>query len=282
MWQWTIHHAFHQSPVQLLVGIIRITCTQPTMLRTLNTCNATGACVFLTYTNFETGSNVPKLSGIVVRLGADQPTMKAPSLFGSLILISYCSYHQWRLFSAPWHLPTHRFHHNQSVCWGIQRQLRLRVHCNIGEMHSPSKYSTLTLITCQSLSSTPCCCSSDKYVFLWLLCMITSWMLVHNAMRLVLTMGPGNPRTVQVWTGETVQFSSKTVQKPDPLLLGGPNLDSYPLTHRFCQFCLDRSVPISGSSFWDFYIWSHLDILLLIAKDRYLYIVVMFELIGSL
>ena len=79
-----------------------------------------------------------------------------------------------------------------------------------------------------------------------------------------------------------VRFCSRTVQKPDPLLLGGPNPDPYPLTRGFCRVRLDRSVPISGSAFRVFYVSLHSDILLLIGKDRYLYICVIFELIGSL
>jgi len=45
---------------------------------------------------------------------------------------------------------------------------------------------------------------------------------------LVLATGPGNPPAVRIWTGKTVWFASRTVQKPDPLLLGGPNPDPYP------------------------------------------------------
>jgi len=43
-----------------------------------------------------------------------------------------------------------------------------------------------------------------------------------------------------------VQFSSRNVQKPDPLLLGGPNLDPYPSICVFCRVWLDPSVPIPG------------------------------------
>ena len=77
-------------------------------------------------------------------------------------------------------------------------------------------------------------------------------------------------------------FGSRTVLKPDPLLLGGPNLDPYPLTRGFCRVQLDPSVPIAGSAFQVFYLWFHSDVLLLIANDRCLYVVVIFELIGSL
>jgi len=65
----------------------------------------------------------------------------------------------------------------------------------------------------------------------------------------VLATGPGNPPAVQVWTGKAVPFGSRTVQKPDPQLLGGPNPDPYPSTRGFCRVWLDPSVRISGSSF---------------------------------
>jgi len=66
---------------------------------------------------------------------------------------------------------------------------------------------------------------------------------------LVLATGPGNPPAVQVWTGKTVLFGTRTVQKPDPQLLGGPNLDPYTSPRGFCRVSLDPSVPMSGSSF---------------------------------
>jgi len=65
----------------------------------------------------------------------------------------------------------------------------------------------------------------------------------------VLATGPGNPPAVQVWTGKTVRFGSRTVQKLDPQHLGGPNPDQYPSTRGFCRVWLDPSVPISGSVF---------------------------------
>jgi len=61
--------------------------------------------------------------------------------------------------------------------------------------------------------------------------------------------GPGNPPAVRVWTGKTVRFGSRTVQKPNPQHLGRPNPDPYPSTRGFCRVWLDPSVPISGSSF---------------------------------
>jgi len=72
--------------------------------------------------------------------------------------------------------------------------------------------------------------------------------LVVGAPRLVvLATGPGNPPAVRVWTRKTVRFSSRTVQKPDPELLGGPNPYQYPSTSGFCRVWLDPSVPVSGS-----------------------------------
>jgi len=62
-------------------------------------------------------------------------------------------------------------------------------------------------------------------------------------------MGPGNPPAVRVWTGKTVWFGSRTVQKPDLLLPGGPNPAPYPSTHGFCRVLLDPFGPISGSAF---------------------------------
>jgi hypothetical protein len=41
----------------------------------------------------------------------------------------------------------------------------------------------------------------------------------------VLAMSLGNPPAVRAWTGKTVLFSSRTVQKPDPQRLRGSNLD---------------------------------------------------------
>jgi hypothetical protein len=64
-----------------------------------------------------------------------------------------------------------------------------------------------------------------------------------------LATGQGNPRAVRVRTRDTVQFSSRTVQKPNPQRLGRPNPDLYPSTHWFCLVRLDPSVPISGSVF---------------------------------
>jgi hypothetical protein len=68
-------------------------------------------------------------------------------------------------------------------------------------------------------------------------------------LEVVLATGPGNPPAVRVRTGKTVRFGSRTVQKPDPQRLGGPNPDPYLSTRGFCRVWLDPSVPISGSVF---------------------------------
>jgi len=66
---------------------------------------------------------------------------------------------------------------------------------------------------------------------------------------LLIATDPGNPQKVPDWTGKTVQFGSRTVQKPDSLLLGGPNPAPYPSTRGFHRVWLDPSHPISGFAF---------------------------------
>jgi len=78
------------------------------------------------------------------------------------------------------------------------------------------------------------------------------------------------------------QFGSRTVQKPDPLSLGGPNPDLYPSTLGFRRVWLDPSVPISGSAFRVPYLWSHSDMLLLIVKYWHWYVMVHFRRISRL
>ena len=78
---------------------------------------------------------------------------------------------------------------------------------------------------------------------------ITDWWCQQEETHLVLATGPGNPPVVRVWTGKTVRFGARTIQKPDPQLRGGPNPDLYPSTRGFCRVWLDPSVRISGSSF---------------------------------
>jgi len=73
--------------------------------------------------------------------------------------------------------------------------------------------------------------------------------IIATLRRLVLATGPGNQPAVQFWTGKTVRFSSRTIQKPDPLLLGSPNPAPYPSTRRFRLVWLDSWGPISGSAF---------------------------------
>jgi len=75
------------------------------------------------------------------------------------------------------------------------------------------------------------------------------WSIV---LHIVLGTGPGNPPAVRVWTGNTVRFGSRPVQKPDPELLGGPNRYPYPSTRGFCRVWLDQSVLVSCSRFRDF------------------------------
>jgi hypothetical protein len=94
---------------------------------------------------------------------------------------------------------------------------------------------------------------STKYIFPDYFCHCFD-MMKNIDTGLVLETGPGNPPAVWVWTRKTVWFSSRTVQKPDLLLLGGPNLYPYPSTHRFCRVWLDPLGPISGSHFQVFLI----------------------------
>ena len=83
---------------------------------------------------------------------------------------------------------------------------------------------------------------------------------------LVLATGPSNPPAVQVWTAKMGRFSSRTVQKPDPQTLGGPNPDPYLSTRGFRPVWLDPSFPISGSAFRVSYLWSYSDMRLFIVK----------------
>jgi len=87
---------------------------------------------------------------------------------------------------------------------------------------------------------------------------------------LVLATGPGNPAAFWVWTAKTGRFGSRTVQKHDPLTLGGANPDPHP------------SVPISGFAFRVSYVWSHSDMLLWIVKYWHWYVKVLFRRISRL
>jgi len=66
---------------------------------------------------------------------------------------------------------------------------------------------------------------------------------------LVLATGPGNLPAVWIWTTAIGWFSSRPVQKPDPLSLGGANLDTYLSTNGFCSVWLDLLYRISGFVF---------------------------------
>jgi len=114
---------------------------------------------------------------------------------------------------------------------------------------------------------------------------IREWILLlwtSNPMLLVLPTGLGNLPGVLGLIGKTTRFGSRTIQKPNPQLLGGPNTDPYKITRGFHRVWLDPSVPIPSSAFRIFYLWLHSVILLVLTKDRCWYIFVIFELIGSL
>jgi hypothetical protein len=125
------HRSFRPSPVLLPVAISGIHRAQPTMFPTLNTCKATAAGAFLTCTNFEMGSKLPKFSGIVVSTRANQYSMKAPSSYWSLILNSHCSCHGRRPFSTPQHLSGRCFTHTHSFRRSPACQLWLPLHRHI-------------------------------------------------------------------------------------------------------------------------------------------------------
>ena len=99
---------------------------------------------------------------------------------------------------------------------------------------------------------------------------------------IVLATGTGNPPAVQVWTAKTGRFGSRTVQKPDPQTLGGPNPDPYPSTHGFRQVWLDLSVRISCSAFRVSHLWSHSYVRLLIVQYWPWYVTVRFRSISRL
>jgi len=104
----------------------------------------------------------------------------------------------------------------------------------------------------------------------------------NAALRVVLATGPGSPPAVRVWTPNTGQFGSRTVQKPDPQTLGGPNPVLYPSTRGFRQVWLDPSVPICGSACRVSHLWSHADMRLLIVKYWPWYVMVHFRPISRL
>jgi len=100
--------------------------------------------------------------------------------------------------------------------------------------------------------------------------------------KIVFAMGPGNAPAVQVRKAKMDRFGTRTIQKPDLLLRSGPILDPYPSTNVFCWVVVDPSVPIFGSGYRVFYLWSHSDILLLITKYWCWYVIVFFGRIGCL
>ena len=65
----------------------------------------------------------------------------------------------------------------------------------------------------------------------------------------MLATGSDNGPAVWVSTTEISCFGSGPVQKPNPVLFGGPNQDPYPSTCRFCLDWLDPSVLIAGFVF---------------------------------
>jgi len=172
MWQFTIHHSFHPSPVFLLVAISGSMCAQLTMFPMLKTCKATAAGAFLTI--FNTESKLPEFSGLVVSARAHQYTTKAPSSFRSLILNSRCSSYGRRPFGVPRHLPGRFLTHTQLFRRSPLRQLGLPVHRHNWDMRSASKPSTWTIIPCWIQSSIACRCSSDIDVLLWLISLMNS------------------------------------------------------------------------------------------------------------
>jgi len=90
---------------------------------------------------------------------------------------------------------------------------------------------------------------------------ISERLKIANPRWVVWPTGRGNPPAVGVLTGKTFWFGSRIVQKPDLLLLGGPNPAPFPSTHWLCQVWLQLSSPISGFAFW---------VVLLIVPFRYL------------
>lgn len=54
---------------------------------------------------------------------------------------------------------------------------------------------------------------------------------------------------VQVWPARTGRFGFRPGQQPDPLSLGGTNLDPYLSSRGVCPVWLDQSVTMSGSAF---------------------------------
>jgi len=174
MWLLTIHRSFRLSPVWQPACISGIKCAQPTMLPTLKTCEAIGTSAIFSCTNFETGFELPEISGIVVSARATQYSTNAPSSFRRLILNSHCSCHGRQPHSTLFHIPGHCFTHTQLYRRSPPSQLWLPVHGQFWDIRSPSTPSTWTLIPWEIQSSTECSCSSDIYDVLRLLSLIHS------------------------------------------------------------------------------------------------------------
>jgi len=132
-------------------------------------------------------------------------------------------------------------------CIDLKFESNSRIHCN-SPAHTIFRLVPMRLIKNPKLHEQ---CESrpllDGFALDVKVSYDTRW--IFHRVSVVLATGPGNPPAVRVWTGKTVRFGSRTVQKPDPEHIGGPNPDPYPSTHGFCRVWLDPSVRISGSSF---------------------------------
>jgi len=83
---------------------------------------------------------------------------------------------------------------------------------------------------------------------------------------LVLEKRSGNPPAVRVRTGKIVRFGSRTDQQPDPQPLGGQARTSTRQPAGFAGFGYTCRFQSPVLCFCFFYLWLHLDTLLLIAK----------------
>jgi hypothetical protein len=70
-----------------------------------------------------------------------------------------------------------------------------------------------------------------------------------KSLGIVLTTGSDNSPAVQVSTTKIIRFCSEHVEKPNSLLLGGPDHEPYLFARGFCPVWLDRLVPLSGFVF---------------------------------
>jgi hypothetical protein len=111
---------------------------------------------------------------------------------------------------------------------------------------------------------------------------VVLWRPYPNLYCLVLATGSGNPLAVRVCTAKMGRFGSKSVQNPNPLTVGGPNLHLYPSTSGFRRVSLDPAFPNSGSAFRGSHLWSHSDLVPLIVKYWHWYFTVHFQCISFL